>query len=131
MKVVTMELPAMYGDHHVVEVRRILLEIPGVDDVYASSAFRAAEISFDPDLVAEEALRTRLKAAGYLDELPIPEEVPAESASTGGAKKGFYRYTAAHETSRQVIGFGQTVIHSGHGLWPCPGMSPIKGIPED
>ena len=35
MEVLTLELPAMYGDHHVVEVRRILLEIPGVDNVYA------------------------------------------------------------------------------------------------
>ncbi|MBN1668479.1 MAG: heavy-metal-associated domain-containing protein [Anaerolineales bacterium] len=131
MKVMTIDLPAMYGDHHVVEVRRILLEIPGVDEVYASSAFRAAEVRFDPDQASDEVIRAKLDDAGYLTELPIPEEVPAQSASTGMGKKGFYRYTAAHETSRQVIGFGQTIIHSGHGLWPCPGMSPIKGIPED
>ena len=45
MEVFTIELPAMYGDHHVVEVRRILLDITGVEAVYASRGFRAAEIS--------------------------------------------------------------------------------------
>ena len=42
MEVFNIDLPAMYGDHHVVEVRRILMDIPGVEDVYASSGFRAA-----------------------------------------------------------------------------------------
>ena len=42
------KLPAMYADHHVVEVRRILLEMPGVQDVYASSAFQVADVTFDP-----------------------------------------------------------------------------------
>ena len=40
MKTLSLELPAMYGDHHVIEVRRILLEIDGVKDVYASSSFQ-------------------------------------------------------------------------------------------
>ena len=30
MQKVTYETPALYGDHHVLEVRRILLELPGV-----------------------------------------------------------------------------------------------------
>ena len=30
MEIITLDVPAMYGDHHVVEVRRILLEISGV-----------------------------------------------------------------------------------------------------
>ena len=37
----------MYGDHHVVEVRRLLLEMPGVTDVYASSSFQVVEVAFD------------------------------------------------------------------------------------
>jgi len=31
MEVLSLELPAMYGDHHVVEVRRLLFELPGVN----------------------------------------------------------------------------------------------------
>ncbi len=48
MEKYTLDLPTMYGDHHVLEVRRILLEIPGIQDVYASSAFRAVEVTYDP-----------------------------------------------------------------------------------
>ena len=52
MEKITISAPAMYGDHHVVEVRRILLETPGVEDVYASSCFQAVEVTFDPTRVS-------------------------------------------------------------------------------
>ncbi len=45
MKTISFDLPSLFGDHHVVEVRRLLLEIAGVEDVYASSAFQVVEIS--------------------------------------------------------------------------------------
>ena len=48
MEKITVDLPTMYGDHHVTDVRRILLALPGVEDVYASSAFRLVEVTFDP-----------------------------------------------------------------------------------
>ena len=131
MKVFTIDLPAMYGDHHVVEVRRILLEMPGVDGVYASSGFRAAEITYDPGKLDEEAIKAKLDEAGYIGELPIPEEVPAQSASTGNGKRGFFRHTAAFETTNKVVSFGQTVNYQGRALWPCPGMTPITGIEEE
>ena len=40
-------VPAMYGDHHVLEVRRILLALPGVAEVNASSCFQVVEVSYD------------------------------------------------------------------------------------
>jgi copper chaperone CopZ len=121
----------MYGDHHVMEVRRLLLEMPGIEDVYASSGFRAAEITYDPDKVSAEDIRDKLDKAGYIGELPIPEEVPAQSASTGNGKKGFYRHTAAFEATNRVVGFGQTVNYEGRALWPCPGMTPFTGMDEE
>jgi|SaaInl7_200m_RNA_FD_contig_31_1909202_length_1592_multi_4_in_0_out_0_2 copper chaperone CopZ len=131
MEVLSLELPAMYGDHHVVEVRRLLFELDGVDDVYASSGFRAAEVTFDPGKVDAEAIKAKLDQSGYLGELPIPTEVPAQSASTGNGKKGFFRHTAAFETTKNVVSFGQTVNYEGRALWPCPGMSPLTGIDEE
>lgn len=131
MKQITLDLPAMYGDHHVVEVRRILFELPGVEDVYASSGFRAAEISYDPEKIKEEEIVAKLDAAGYIGLLPIPEEIPAESASTGNGRKGFFRHTATFETTNQVVSFGQTVNYEGRALWPCPGMLPITSMEED
>ena len=131
MAVFTLELPAMYGDHHVAEVRRILLGLEGVDDVYASSGFRAAEITFDPDRTSTEDIKAELDRSGYLGELPIPEEVPAESASTGNGRKGFFRHTAAYETTNKVVSFGQTVNYEGRALWPCPGMTPLTSMDEE
>ncbi len=131
MQVITVDLPAMYGDHHVVEVRRILLQMPGVAEVYASSGFRVAEITFDPAKVDLEAIKARLDEAGYIGELPIPEEVASESASTGNVRKGFFRHTAAYETNNQVVSFGQTVNYESRALWPCPGMTPLRGMDEE
>ena len=131
MEVLSLELPAMYGDHHVVEVRRLLFEVPGVDDVYASSGFRAAEITFDPKKTDPEAIKAKLNEAGYIGELPIPTEVPAQSASTGCGKKGFFRHTEAFETTNKVVSFGQTVNYEGRALWPCPGMTPLTGMDEE
>jgi len=121
----------MYGDHHVVEVRRLLFEIPGIEEVYASSGFRAAEITYDPDKVDAEAIKAKLDQAGYIGELPIPVEIPAQSASTGIGRKGFFRHTATFETTNQVVSFGQTVNYEGRALWPCPGMTPLTGIDEE
>jgi copper chaperone CopZ len=131
MEVLTLELPAMYGDHHVVEVRRILLDIPGVEDVYASSGFRAAEITFDPKKVDAEEIKAKLDDAGYIGELPIPVEIHGESAATGNGRKDFFRHTTTYETTSHVVGFGQKVNCEGRPLWPCPGVLPLTGIDED
>ncbi len=125
----TLELPAMFGDHHVVEVRRLIFELPGVEEVYASSGFRAVEITFDPEKVSEETLTTKLEEAGYLGELPIPVETGAPLYGTNG-KGVFYRHTAAYEQTKDVIGFGQEVSYEGRPLWPCPGMKPISTMAE-
>jgi copper chaperone CopZ len=131
MEVLTLELPAMYGDHHVTEVRRLLLEITGVEEVYASSGFQAVEITFDPAEVNAEDIKDKLDNSGYMGDLPIPEEVHDDSASTGSEKKGFFRHTAAFETTNQVVSFSQTVNYEGRALWPCPGMAPLTGIDEE
>jgi len=131
MEVLSLELPAMYGDHHVIEVRRILFEIPGIEDVYASSGFRAAEITYDPDKISVEDIKAKLDGAGYIGELPIPEEIPAGQNPSGNGRKGFFRHTAAFKTTSHVVSFGQTVNYEGRALWPCPGMDPLRGMDEE
>jgi copper chaperone CopZ len=125
METYTLELPAMYGDHHVSEVRRILFEIPGVEDVYASSSFRVAEISFDPEKVDAEQINKILDAAGYIGELPMPLEsgVAAYLSDNGGA---YFRHTEMYEHTQQPVSFAQKVNFSGRALWPCPGVGPIR-----
>jgi copper chaperone CopZ len=123
-------LPAMYADHHVVEVRRILLEMPGVDDVYASSAFQVAEVTYDPDVVKEPEIVGKLEEAGYLGELTINAETgtPATSKNGDGV---YFRHTEVYEHTKETIGFAQNVSYAGRPLWPCPGIGVIKVEEEE
>ncbi|MFQ5575952.1 MAG: heavy-metal-associated domain-containing protein [Anaerolineae bacterium] len=127
MEQTTINIPAMYGDHHVLEVRRILLELPAVEAVNASSCFHAVEVTYDPDKVSAGEIKARLGKAGYLDELPTPAETGV--AATQEAKQNgstFFRHTTAFEQTKHVVSFAQTVAHSERPLWPCPGVGTIN-----
>ena len=125
MDSLTLDLPAMYGDHHVMEVRQLLLSLNGVKDVYASSAFHTAEVTFDPALVNADVITTKLDEAGYLGELLVPEETGAP-ATNGNGDKAFFRHTAAYAAAGKTISFAQNVSYTGRPLWPCPGFGPLK-----
>jgi len=123
MKTFQTELPAMYADHHVVEVRRLLSEFDGIGDLYASSAFQFLQVEFDDSKVTEEQILAKLEEAGYTGELSIPQEtnLPATELTD---KKSF-RHTAAFEQTKQVSFHRQTNF-SGRVLWPCPGIGTLK-----
>jgi len=127
METYTLELPAMYGDHHVSEVRRILFEIPGVEEVYASSAFRAVEISYDPEKVAADQINLQLDAAGYMGELSIPLESGIASYQSENVDV-YFRHTEVYEHTQQPVSFAQNVNYGGRALWPCPGVGPIHYV---
>jgi copper chaperone CopZ len=129
METLTLDLPTMYGDHHVLEVRRILLELAGVEDVYASSGFRMAEITYDPAQIDEDAIKAKLDEAGYLGELLVDVESSKPVNELDG-EKVFYRHSAAYEQTGTVIGFAQNVAFAGRPLWPCPGMGPVQTIDD-
>ena len=86
MNSLNLEVPAMYGDHHVTAVRGLLLALPGITAVYASSAFRIVDVEYDPALLSPTQIQQTLQTAGYGDELPIPAETgkPAHGRQTGG-----------------------------------------------
>jgi excisionase family DNA binding protein len=130
MKKAVIPTPAMYADHHVIEVRRILLQLPGVEDVNASSCFHLVEVTYDPTRLAEEDLKAKLAETGYLGDTTLPTEsglaITQEDKRNG---QGFFRHTTAHEQTKQVISFAQEVSSAGRPLWPCPGLGVIK--PED
>jgi len=125
-KTITIDTPALYGDHHVLEVRQILQEITGVEDVYASSAFHVVEVTFDPDKVKEADIVSKLSERGYLEELSTPQEEGVAPYSVGGRIPSFFRHTEVFETSRKVLSFAQNTGYSGRPLWNCPGMGVIK-----
>ena len=128
METITIDLPKMYGDHHVTEVRSILLAMPGVEDVYASSAFRVVRARIDPAKVSEADLRGRLTEAGYLGDLPIGTEA-WKTGTPADVMDNPFRHTAALENVKGVA-FTQQVEGAGLALWPCPGMGPIEKMDE-
>lgn len=121
-------LMSLYGDHHVIEVRRILLEIPGVNSVYASSAFQVIEISYDPAQVDSSTLMARLEEAGYLEDWNVDAETGSPSPRTD--QTTFFRHSNVFQQAGQVLSFSQPVDRVKRGLWPCPGMDPIKSMDE-
>jgi copper chaperone CopZ len=127
MEKVSLKLPAMYGDHHVTDVRRILLELPGIQNIYASSAFQTVDVQYDIALVNEEAIVAALEKAGYLGNLPLTGE-PSTPSVQGVGNRDHFRHTISYEQTKQVVSFSQQVNYQGRPLWPCPGMGPIKTI---
>jgi copper chaperone CopZ len=130
MKTITLELPSLFADHHVIEIRRLLLETAGVEDVYASSAFQVVEITFDPVKVTEEALTSTLKDAGYLGSMNLPAEAGVAGYQHQGVET-YFRHTASFEATRKVIGFTQQINYTGRPLWNCPGIGVIKQKMEE
>jgi len=65
METLTLDLPSMYADHHVLRVRDALSALKGVKDVYASSAWQQVMISYDPKALQAGEIEEALKSAGY------------------------------------------------------------------
>jgi len=107
MPSVVIGVPAMYADHHVVEVRRILHDVPGVRAVYASSAFGVVEIDFDAEHTSAEVLERRLDEAGYLSELPVPVESGEPATDRTAADGRYRRHTTSNAPSGSAVAFRQ------------------------
>jgi copper chaperone CopZ len=125
METKTFEAPALFGDHYVSEVQRILKELPGVEDVYASSAFQAIEVTFDEKKITVDKIAACLEEAGYLGNVPMLTESGAAAYGRENGNSNF-RHTAVYETLKQTVSFAQSVEHQGRPLWPCPGMGAVK-----
>ena len=131
MQKATFETPSLYGDHHVIEVRRILYELPGVEDVYASSAFQVVEVTYDPEKINDLQIAMKLDEAGYLGEWTVPIEAGATAYHAAEGLKPYFRHTAAYEQTRLTVSFAQTTPYLGRPLWPCPGMGILSKPMED
>ena len=126
MERLSIELPAMYGDHHVLEVRRLLFELEGVEEVYASSSFRMVDVTYDPEVVTPDEITAPLDEAGYTGEFLLPEELSVPA--TEHKDKDYFRHTEAYAQTKHTVGFRQSVPFKGRPLWPCPGMGALKPV---
>ena len=78
MASITLTAPAMFADHHVLKAREALLALQGIDQVYASSAWQAVIVSYDPEVLQPEAIEQALAQAGYGPDKQTP--ILAENA---------------------------------------------------
>lgn len=58
-------IPKLYADHHVTAVRQVLMALPGVMDVYASSAWQQVQVTYDPAKLSVNDIIRALEQAGY------------------------------------------------------------------
>jgi copper chaperone CopZ len=130
METKTFEVPALYADHHVTQVRKILLELVGVTDVYASSAFQVVEVTYDETKINDLEIAMKLDDAGYLGEWSLPIETGTAAQTTEGQNR-YFRHSTTYETTRQTVSFGQTVAYQGRPLWHCPGIGAVKMDEEE
>jgi copper chaperone CopZ len=124
MASLSLELPSMFGDHHVIEVRRILLDLDGVTDVYASSGFHVVEVEYNNKKTPKKDLIAALEKAGYMGDFSMALEpsTPANEDVEGA----YFRHTEAFEQTGNTVSFEQQVKVQRSPLWPCPGMGPVK-----
>ena len=120
MENLSLVLPALYGDHHVASVQRVLKSLPGVSDVTVSPAAHAVSLHFDAAQQTAAAIEAALAAAGYATGDPEPIlPVPGPGAT---------RHTA---TLAGTLAFAhEPPAWEGRPLWPCPGFDRTP-IPED
>jgi copper chaperone CopZ len=65
MEKVTLNIPTLWADHHVLAVRQALGQVKGVAEVTASALYRDVLIQYDPAAVTPEVLADALAQAGY------------------------------------------------------------------
>ena len=76
MEELTLAVPDMWADHHVLAVRELLLQDTGVAQVVASARDMVVCVAYDPSLTNAEQLSTRLAAAGYAPGERAAQEAP-------------------------------------------------------
>ncbi len=81
MEKVVLDVPTLWADHHVLQVRDVLDGLEGVDGVYASSAWKQVLVNYDTEKIDQAAIEKALADAGYAvgeGEIPVlvqPNEI--------------------------------------------------------
>ena len=87
MEKVALNVPGMYGDHHVLAVRDLLGKLPGVENIYATSAFKQVVVTFDPAKAKSADFEKVLKAEGYMESEPWPAITDAVKGQRHGGSQ--------------------------------------------
>ena len=131
MEKVTIDVPGMYGDHHVLAVRDLLGKLPGVENIFATSAFKQVVVTFDPAKSKPADFENALKAEGYMES----ERWPAITDAVKGQRHGGSQFVVASGMAEMVRFEAPPVNWGAGGPRPCPGFEfrtfPGGGHPGD
>lgn len=65
MEKVVLDVPTLWADHHVLKVRDTLFDLEGVEDVYASSAWKQVLVTYEDSKVESATIENALAEVGY------------------------------------------------------------------
>jgi len=65
MTKIAIEVPTLWADHHVLKVREVLVNLEGVRDVYASSAWKQVLVDYNNREIKRAEIEEALAKAGY------------------------------------------------------------------
>ncbi len=65
MKKVVLDIPTLWADHHVLKVRDALVNLEGVEEVYASSGWKQVLVTYNGTKTSQSTMEKALAEAGY------------------------------------------------------------------
>ena len=101
-----LDVPTLWADHHVLKVREALVNLDGVNDVYASSAWKQVLVDYNNKEVKKADLEKALADAGYpvgKGEVPIVVQPTEIRRDPQWAVLGS-RMTAAQQADLEMSG---------------------------
>ncbi len=84
MEQMTLQIPRMWADHHVLAVRKALAAL-GVQEIQASAAHNLVRLAFDPAAVRREQVLQALEQAGYASTEAVEFPQPPANKERGSA----------------------------------------------
>jgi len=106
MEKVVFDVPSLWADHHVLKVRDALAKLKGVEDVYASSAWKQVMVKYDAATIDDAAIQEALAEAGYpVGEGGVPILVePTDIRRDPHWEKLGVRLAATSDVDREMAG---------------------------
>jgi copper chaperone CopZ len=65
MEKVVYDVPSLWADHHVLKLHEALSKLEGLQDVYASSAWKQVMVEYDASVIDDAVIQETLAEAGY------------------------------------------------------------------
>lgn len=101
MEKVTFSIPAMWADHHVLDVRQTLSQVSGVEEVVASAMYKDVLIHYDSATTNPETLANALARSGFkMAEAP---DLPAQPKRTDDRSDWFQFQERVTETDMRDL----------------------------